>query len=140
MSFCPHFPKLDVLNFKRFGILGGNSMERSSLRFENFYYKVCKVAAQKMEDEEVIQQGSGGYTTRIRRLYKEDQEVMFSDAIIEPLQKPFAYEGCKITAQKEVCVPENFALLAGFFWYCCYYPHWLRDALSSVCGIFFTGQ
>ena len=35
----------------------------------------------------------------IKRLYK-DPEVMFSDAIIEPLQKTFAYKGCKITAQK----------------------------------------
>ena len=28
-------------------------------------------------------------------------------------------------------------LLAGFFWYRCYYPRWLRDALSPVWGIFF---
>ena len=27
-------------------------------------------------------------------------------------------------------------LLAGFFWYRCYYPNWLRDYLSPVCGIF----
>ena len=46
------------------------------------------------KDQEVIQQGSEGYTTRIRRL------------------------------------------LAGFFWYQCYYLHWLRDNLSSVCRIF----
>ena len=26
---------------------------------------------------------------------------MFSDAIIEPLQKTFAFKGCKITAQKK---------------------------------------
>ena len=33
--------------------------------------------------------------------------------------------------------PANFALLAGFFLlYWCYYQHWLRDALSPVCGIF----
>ena len=30
----------------------------------------------------------------------------------------------------------SFALPAGFFWYRCYYPHWSRDSLSSVCGIF----
>ena len=30
----------------------------------------------------------------------------------------------------------NFALLAGFFWYRCYYPHRSRDSLSPVCGIF----
>ena len=36
----------------------------------------------------------------IRKLYNMDQEVMFSDAIIEPLQKTFAYKGCKITEKK----------------------------------------
>ena len=30
----------------------------------------------------------------------------------------------------------NFALLAGFCWYWCYYPHQSRDALPPVCGIF----
>ena len=30
-----------------------------------------------------------------------------------------------------------WSLLAGFFWYLCYYPQRLRDALSPVCGIFF---
>ena len=41
---------------------------------------------------------------------------MFSDAIIEPLQKTFAYNGCKITAQKEEEKNSvNFALLAGIF-------------------------
>ena len=58
---------------------------------------------------------------------------MFSDAIIEPLKKFFAYKECKINAQKKVFF-SNFALLAGFFWYRCYYPHRLRNALSPVCG------
>ena len=29
--------------------------------------------------------------------------------------------------------------LAGFFWYRCYYSHWSRDSLSSVCMIFAFG-
>ena len=70
---------------------------------KTFTNKGCKIATQKKivlgEFGKGIQQGSGGYTTRIRRLYK-NQEVMFSDAIIEPLQKTFAYKGFKITAQK----------------------------------------
>ena len=53
------------------------------------------------KDQEVIQHRSGGYTTRIKRLYNKDQEVMFSDAIIEPLQKTFAYKGCTITSRKK---------------------------------------
>ena len=40
---------------------------------------------------------------------------MFSNAIIEPLQKTFAYKGCKITAQFFFFFSANFALLAGFF-------------------------
>ena len=60
---------------------------------------------------------------------------MFSDVIIEPLQKTFAFIG---SSQFFVVVffSANFALLAVFFWYQCNYPHWLRDALSLVCGIF----
>ena len=44
-----------------------------------------------------------------------DQVVMFSDAIIESLQKTFAYKGCKITAQKNLLFSANFALIGGFF-------------------------
>ena len=32
----------------------------------------------------------------------------------------------------------NFALLANFFWFWCYYAHRSGDALSPVCGILFT--
>ena len=58
-------------------------------RNNNFYF--CRwigwlvspwlLAHSESEDQEVIQQGSGGYTTRIRWLYYKNQEVMFSDAI-----------------------------------------------------------
>ena len=41
------------------------------------------------------------------------------------------------SSQKKVKFSTNFALLAGFFWYRCYYPHWSRDALSPGCGIFY---
>ena len=79
--------------------------------------KGCKIAACKKKglflgdfcnDQEVIKQGSGGiqqrsggYTAGIRRLHNKDQEVMFSDAIIKPLQTTFAYKGCKINSQKK---------------------------------------
>ena len=51
------------------------------------------------QNQEVIHQGSEIYTPRISRLYNKDREVMFSDAIIEPIQKTFAYKVCIITAQ-----------------------------------------
>ena len=76
---------------------------------KNFPNKGCKIANHKIvffwanfamirrlynKDQEVRQQRSGGYTTRIRKLYnkdqeviQQDQEVMFSKEIIEPLQK-----------------------------------------------------
>ena len=47
----------------------------------------------------------------------------------------FAHKGCKIAAQKKVCFLANFALLAGFVWYWCYYPHRSRDTMSPICGI-----
>ena len=99
-----------------------------SSHLKTFSNKGCKIAAQKKNsfwanfanNQEVIQQGSGsgncnlrverrtiqkgsgGYTTKIRRFYNKDQEVMFSDAIIEPLQKTLAYKGCKITAKNSL--------------------------------------
>ena len=52
--------------------------------------------------------------------------------------KTFAHEGCTIAAQKKLVFSANLALLAGFFWYRCYYLHRSRDALSPICGIFDT--
>ena len=44
-------------------------------------------------------------------------------------------KGVKLPCKK-VWFLTNFALLAGLFWYLCYYPHRSRDALFPVCGIF----
>ena len=38
--------------------------------------------------------------------------------------------------KREKKISANFALLAEFFWYWCYYLYWLREALSPVCGFF----
>ena len=60
---------------------------------KTFTNKSCKIAAKKVcfwsnfartrrlynNDQEVIQQGSGGYTTRIRRLHNKDQELYKKD-------------------------------------------------------------
>ena len=61
-------------------------------------------------------------------------------SFIEPLQKTFAYKECKIAPQKSLFFSAHFALLAGFFWYRCYYPHRSRDALSPVCGILYSNS
>ena len=54
-------------------------------------------------DKEVIQQGSGGYTTMIRRLYNKDQEVN---------SRIFFSIGATIRiGQKLLCLP-----YAGFFY------------------------
>ena len=72
----------------------------------------------------------------------QDQEVMFSNTIIESLQKLFAYKGCKITVQKKVFFSANFALLAGFFFVLlllfasinrCFVSH-LRHFCYEICG------
>ena len=75
MSFHPHFPKLDVQFFLEIRNPWGKVKEF-------FTNKGYKIAAQKSffwanfamirrlynKDREVKQQGSGGYTTRVRRL------------------------------------------------------------------------
>ena len=48
--------------------------------------------------------------------------------LINGVKSPRAKKNCFFLA--------NYALLAGFFWYRRYYPHWSRDALSPVCRIF----
>ena len=64
-----------------------------------------------------------------------DQEVLFSNAIIEPLGNFLLLKGAK-SPRKKVSFSANFALLAGFYQYRCYNLHRSRDALSPVCVIF----
>ena len=52
------------------------------------------------------------------------------------ISKLLLIKGEKSPRKKKVSFLVNFALLAGFFWYRCYYPHRLRDSVSPVCGIF----
>ena len=40
---------------------------------------------------------------------------MFSDAIIEPFQKTFAFKGCKITVRKKLVFLEVFPYKQDFF-------------------------
>ena len=61
----------------------GKVMERSGLTILTFFTKGCKIAVQRkvffyefFKDQEVTQLGSGGYTTRIRRLYNKDPVVI----------------------------------------------------------------
>ena len=50
--------------------------------------------------------------------------------------KTFPHKRCKIASKIFFFFSANFALLAGCFWYWCYYLPRSRDALSPVCGIF----
>ena len=67
-------------------------MKKVVSHLTTFSEKGCTIAAQKKivflansernqwlcnMDEDVVQQGSGSYTTRIRWLYNKDKEVMF---------------------------------------------------------------
>ena len=105
---------------------------KSPRKKQFFFGKFCK-------DPEVIQQGSGGYTTRIRRLYYKDQEFLqqgsggytprirrlcFSMQWLSLSRKLFLIEGVKSPRIKS------------FFWYWCYYLLRSRDALSPACCIF----
>ena len=46
-------------------------------------------------------------------------------------------KGLKLQRKKKFVAGQILPYWAGFFWYRCYYPYWLKDSLSSVCGIFF---
>ena len=46
----------------------------------------------------------------------------------------FAQKGSQIVAAKKLFFTDIFAFL--HFVQTCYYSHWLREALSPVCGIF----
>ena len=87
------------------------------------------------KDLEVIQQGSEGYKTRIRRLYNKVRRLCFPTRL-KSLSSKLLLIKCVKSPRKKVSYSVNFALLAEFFWYWCYYPHRSRDALSPVCGIF----
>ena len=52
-----------------------------------------------------------------------------------PIWKLLLKKGVKSQRNKKLFLA-NFALLAGFFWYRCYYSHRSRFALSPICGIF----
>ena len=72
----------------------------------------------------------------IRGLFNKDQDVIFLDAIIEPLKKTVAYKGCKITAQKKLVFFCKFCLTSLIFLALVLLSSSSRDALSPVCGIF----
>ena len=67
---------------------------------------------------------------------------LFALTIQSPMSKLFRFsESLKKSNGKKglqffFCSLANFVLLAGFFWFLCYYQHWSRDALSPVCRIF----
>ena len=44
MYFCPHFPRLDVQKFKRFGIFGEKLWKEVVSHLKSFTNKVCKIA------------------------------------------------------------------------------------------------
>ena len=83
--------------------------------------KGCKIATEKKFVFGRILQGSGGFTTRIRRLYNKDQEVIQQGS------------GGFVFWRDYKASPENFWI---FLVSVLLYPHWSRDALYPVCGIF----
>ena len=69
MSFCPHFPKLDVQFFLEIRNPWGKVMERSDLRYENFLL----IKGIKSPRKKVFFLAN---FAMIRRLYNKDQEVI----------------------------------------------------------------
>ena len=61
---------------------------------------------------------------RIRRLYNKDQEVI-------------QQESGGYTTRIRRLYNKDQEVISRIFWYWCYYPHWLRDALCFVAGFSF---
>ena len=105
--------------FRFFGILGEKKWNEVVSDLKSFAHKWCKIAA-------------------VKKLL----QIFFISSLrlrvfLPPLLKVRCpHKECKIAPQKKVCFRRVFSLLAGFFWYQCYYPHRLRDSLSPVCAIF----
>ena len=90
MYFCPPFPKSDVQNFRDSKSLGKRDGKKWSYISKLLLITGVKLPRKKKFIFGRILQGSGAYTTGIRRLhnkdqevYNKDQEAMFSDTIIE---------------------------------------------------------
>ena len=99
------FPLPEVGCPKKFEIQNpwGKVRKEVVSHLKTFTYKGSKIAAQIMF---------------FLGEFCKDQEVMFSDANIEPLQKTLAYKGYKITAQKkcfffcEFCLTSRIVLVS----------------------------
>ena len=57
-------------------IAAQNKIKKSGESINHYVDQVMIFAWLYNKDQEVIQQGSGGYQTRIRRVYDKDQEVI----------------------------------------------------------------
>ena len=103
--------------FKDLESLGKSNVKKWSQILKLLLTKGVKLPHTKKLVFGRILKGSGGYTTRIRRLYNKDQEVIQQGL------------GCYVFHRDYRASPQ-------FFWYQCYYPHQPKDVSSPVCWIF----
>ena len=132
-----HFPKSTV-------------MEEVVSDLKTFAHKGCKIDAVKKvfydffhlftPFKHLFAPTSQSPMSKLFRFLESLREKWLKEVVSD--LKTFACKGYKIAAPKQFffffffLLSANFALLAGFFWYQCYYSHRSRDALSPVCGIF----
>ena len=96
-------------------------MERTGLRFENFCSKRVK-------------------NHRGEKSFLPIFFLLICSLGLNVFWPPLPEVQKKVSCTKKVSFLANFALLAEFFWYWCYYPHRSRKALSPVCWIFFENM
>ena len=115
-------------------------MVRSGLRLENFFHKGHKITAAKKAFYRF-------FSLHSFSLFKR----LFAPTSWSPMFKPSNFleylgksngkkrsQNWELLLIKGVTLPRfsaNFALLARFFCFWCYYPQWSRDSLSPISGI-----
>ena len=141
MPFCPPLPEIGCPKFKKIRNPWRKLMERCGLRCENFCSKMVLNCRSELCSL-LIFFCSLHLNVFFNPLPKAQcpNYLDFPNPWGKLMERSgirfehFAHKRCKIAAIFFFLT--NFALLAGFFWYWCYYPHRSRGALSPVCRIF----
>ena len=142
MVFLPVLSEIQYLNFLDFRNPWGKAMKRSGLRFDNF----CswRVENRRGKKKSFLRFFFPLCLTFFypHFLKSNVQLFWFSESLEKRNEKKWSQiwklmliKGVILSCKKNMFFGE-FCLTSRIFWYRCYYPHWSRDALSPVCGIF----
>ena len=141
--FLPPFPIGQCPNFLDFLNLWGKVLERSGLRLKKtVVHKGCRIAAaQKVSYRffHLFTQFKHCFASTSQSQISKFFTLIFFDILEEKSKKKWSQIWNFLLIKVSNCRAKKIAfvaLLAEFFCYCCYYPHWSRNSLCPVCGIF----